>query len=143
MDYQQFLAEVQERGCFAGRNEAAAAVSGVLMAMAETLSQSQAEEICGGLPGELLVYLRPAHEEPDPYFDSHLFLGWVVSSFDSTGSRDKTAGGLDLYSHYSGDEAIRRCQCVFSVLKALLDDSQREELCGCLPEEVQEWFREA
>jgi len=66
-----------------------------------------------------------------------------VSSFDSTGARDKTAGGLDLYSHYSGDEAIRRCQGVFSVLKPLLDEQQREKLRSCLPEEVEAWFREA
>jgi uncharacterized protein (DUF2267 family) len=143
MDYGRFLTEVQKQGCFASDREAAAAVSGVLMAVAEVLSQPQARELTSSLPPELHVYLRPAHEEPDPYFDAQLFLGWVVSTFDATGGRDKTAGGLDHYAHYSGDEAIRRCQCVFSVLKTLLDRQQQETLSDCLPDEVKSWFREA
>jgi len=143
MDYGRFLTEVQKQGCFAGDREAAAAVSGVLMAVAETLSQPQARELTRSLPPELHVFLRPAHEEPDPYFDAQLFLGWVVSTFDATGGRDKTAGGLDHYAHYSGDEAIRRCQCVFSVLKTVLDAEQQQTLSTCLPEEVGIWFQEA
>ncbi len=143
MNYEQFLTAVQKRGCFASDHEAASAVTGVLMAVAEVLPGQQVQGLSKNLPPELFVYLQGTHEEPDPHFDSNLFLGWIVSTFDCTGDRDKTAGGLDLYSHYSGEEAIRRCQCVFSALKSVLDTDQVETLCGCLPEEVQAWFREA
>jgi hypothetical protein len=95
------------------------------------------------LPAEAAVFLRGAHEEPDPYFDSQLFLGWVVSSFDATGEVDKTVGGLDLYADYSGEEGIRRCQCVFSVLKSLMPDEEARTLATFLPEGVDGWFRNA
>lgn len=143
MDYRRFLAEVRRRGGFASDEETIAVVSNVLMAVAEVLPQRELNGIMTNLPPELAVYLRPTHIEPDPHFDSQLFLGWVVSTFDSTGLRDKSIGGLDYYADYSGDEAIRRCQTVFSVLKSLMDEPQQELLVTWLPEGVQAWFREA
>jgi len=143
MDYGQFLEDVRKRGGFASNEEAMAVASHVLMAVAEVLPQRDAEGITTILPPELLVYLRPTHAEPDPNFDSQLFLGWVVSTVDATGGRDKTGGGLDIYADYSGDEAIRRCQCVFSVLKSLMSDRQQATMLACLPEEVGVWFSAA
>jgi uncharacterized protein (DUF2267 family) len=143
LDYAQFLREVRENGCFVSSEEAETAIVSVLMAMAEVLPGPQLEALSSRLPPEAMVYLRRTGSEPDPLFDSHLFLGWVVSSLDSTGIRDKTSGGLDLTAAYSGEEAIRRVGCVFSVLKRQLEPSQQQELAAVLPEEVDAWFLNA
>lgn len=143
MDYREFLREVQRLGGFATEEEARAVVANVLMAVAEVLPQQQVDGLSQRLPPELLVYLRRTRGEPDPQFDSHLFLGWVVSTVDATGPRDKTDGGLDLYAAYSGDEAIRRCQCVFAVLKRLMSGPEQERLARYLPEGVDAWFASA
>ncbi len=143
MDYAQFLREVREDGCFVSNEEAEATIVSVLMAMAEVLPGPQLEALSSRLPPEAMVYLRRTGSEPDPLFDSHLFLGWVVSSLDATSIRDKTTGGLDLTAAYTGEEAIRRAGCVFSVLKRQLEPSQQQELAAVLPEEVDVWFLNA
>lgn len=143
MKYAQFLRKVQENGSFAGGEEAEVVVVSVLMALAEVLPGPQLEALSARLPPEAVVYLRRTGSEPDPLFDSHLFLGWVVSALDATGNRDKTAGGLDLTAAYSGEEAIRRAQCVFSVLKKQIGPNHQRELAACLPEEVNGWFLNA
>ena len=143
MEYREFLEQVKSRGCLATAEETRAVVANVLRAVAEVLPHGELDGLTTQLPPELMVYLRGAHQEPDPFFDSQLFLGWVVSSIDSTGAPDKTEGGLDLYAAYSGEEAIRRCQCVFGVLKSLLEPQQRDALAGYLPDEVSGWFVQA
>ena len=143
MDYAQLLSEVQNDGSFVTREETEALVVSVLMAIAEVLPRPQLEALASRLPPETMVYLRRTGSEPDPLFDSHLFLGWVVSTLDATGSRDKTVGGLDLTAAYSGEEAIRRTRCVFSALKRRLGPDQQRELVDLLPEEVDAWFLNA
>ncbi len=143
MEYAQFLREVREDGCFVSNEETEAAVVSVLMALAEVLPGPQLKTLSSRVPPEAMVYLRRTGSEPDPLFDSHLFLGWVVSSLDATGMRDKTTGGLDLTAAYSGDEAIRRMGCVFSALKRQLEPAQQRELAAALPEEVDGWFLNA
>ena len=143
MDYAQLLSEVQNDGSFVTREETEALVVSVLMAMAEVLPRPQLEALASRLPPETMVYLRRTGSEPDPLFDSHLFIGWVVSTLDATGSRDKTVGGLDLTAAYSGEEAIRRMRCVFSALKRRLGPDQQQELVALLPEEVDTWFLNA
>lgn len=142
MNYQQFLQEVQTLGCISSRDETHATVVHVMLAIAEVLPRSELA-IFTALPPELMVYLDRARDEPDPHIDGHTFLGWVVSALDSTGDRDKTAGGLDLHAVYSGEEAIRRCQCVFSVIKSCLDEEQRDSLGVHLPDDVHDWYAEA
>jgi uncharacterized protein (DUF2267 family) len=143
LDYAQFIGEVQEDGCFASGEEAETTVISVLMAMAEVLPKSQLEALSSRLPPEAMVYLRRTGTEPDPLFDGQLFLGWVVSSLDATGMRDKTVGGLDLTAAYSGEEAIRRARCVFSAVKRRLEPGQQQELAAALPEEIDAWFLSA
>lgn len=143
MEYVQFIAEVQEDGCFVSRDEAEATVVSVLMALSQVLPRPQLEALSSRVPPEATVYLRRTGMEPDPLFDRHLFLGWVVSSLDATGIRDKTDGGLDQTAAYSGEEAIRRTRCVFSALKRQLEPNQQHELAAVLPEEVDGWFRNA
>ncbi len=70
-------------------------------------------------------------------------MGWVASSVDATGAPDKTEGGLDLFASYLGDECARRSQCVFSVLKSLMNDRQRDTIEHFLPEQVDAWFHTA
>jgi uncharacterized protein (DUF2267 family) len=143
MDWAEFLAEIQKSGSFRSRQETEATAVAVLMAMAEVLPGPQLDALSVRVPPEAMVYLRRTGSEPDPLFDSHLFLGWVVSSIDATAVRDKTVGGLDLTASYSGEEAIRRSRCVFAAIKSRLDPDEQRELASALPEEVDEWFREA
>jgi uncharacterized protein (DUF2267 family) len=143
LDYAQFLREVQEDGCFVSSEETEAAVVSVLMALAQVLPGPQLKVLTSRVPPEAMVYLRRTNSEPDPLFDSHLFLGWVVSTLDATGARDKSSGGLDLTAAYSGDEAIRRMGCVFSALKRQLEPEQQRELASVLPERVDAWFLNA
>jgi uncharacterized protein (DUF2267 family) len=143
VNYQQFLSEVQELSRLRSSDEAESLVANVFRAVAEVLPHRDVEGLSTALPPELMVYLRGAHQEPDPYFDEHLFLGWVVSTIDTTGERDKTVGGLDIYADYSGEEAMRRCSSVFSALKPLIDDGHRELIQSCLPEGISRVFAEA
>ncbi len=143
MNYAQFLTEVQQDGCFVTSRETEAVVVSVLMALSQVLPGPQLEVLSSRLPPEAMVYLRLTGSEPDPLFDRELFLGWVVSTLDATANRDKTVGGLDFTAAYSGEEAIRRLGCVFSVLKRQLEPSQQRELAAALPEEVDAWFLSA
>jgi uncharacterized protein (DUF2267 family) len=143
MNYAEFLSSVQKKGSLASEEETEGAVVSVLMAMAQILPEEQLVALSARLPPEAMVYLRHTGSEPDPFFDSHLFLGWVVSSLDATADRDKTAGGLDLTAAYSGEEAIRRAQCVFSVLKRQMQSDQQQELASFLPDDVSTWFLSA
>jgi len=143
MDYETFLAGVQQRGRLGSREETAFVTATVLRAVAEVLPMAHVESFATMVPQELMVYLRGAHQEPDPYFDSNLFLGWVLATVDVTGGRDKTEGGLDLFVAYSTDEAIDRCRCVFGTLKAVLDGPQSELLSIHLPESIQQIYAES
>ncbi|MFQ5472263.1 MAG: DUF2267 domain-containing protein [Dehalococcoidia bacterium] len=143
MDYERFLDNVRDDGGFRDRDETKAIVANVFRAIAEVLPQKHAADLSDELPGELMVYLRGAHTEPDPYFDKHLFLGWVVSTIDVTGERDKTTGGLDLYADYSGDEAMRRCQCVFKVLKSTVGEDHRMSIGSYLPDGISALYQSA
>jgi uncharacterized protein (DUF2267 family) len=143
MNYAQFLRDVQSMGSHTSEDEAEGAVTSVLMAMAQVLPREQLEALSGWLPPEAGVYLRRTGSEPDPFFDSHLFLGWVVSTLDATAIHDETAGGLDLTAAYTGEEAVRRAQCVFSVLKREMKSDQQQEMATFLPDEVDTWFLSA
>lgn len=140
MDYESFLADVQQRGGLRSRDESAFVAAAVLRAVAEVLPMAHVEGFSASVPPELMVYLRGAHEEPDPYFDEHLFLGWVLSTVDVTGGRDKTEGGLDFFAAYSEDEAIDRCRCVFGALKSALDERQSDLISIHLPEQIQQIY---
>lgn len=143
MNYAQFLSDVQSMGSLTSEDEAEGAVTSVLMAMAQVLPREQLEALSGWLPPEASVFLRRTGSEPDPFFDSHLFLGWVVSTLDATAIHDETAGGLDLTAAYTGEEAVRRAQCVFSVLKREMQSDQQQEMATLLPDEVGTWFLSA
>jgi uncharacterized protein (DUF2267 family) len=143
MEYAELLRDVKKRGSLASDEETEGAVTSVLMALAQVLPRDQLEALSGRLPPEATVYLRRTGSEPDPFFDGQLFLGWVVSTLDATADRDTTVGGLDLTAAYTGEEAIRRAQCVFSVLKRQMQSDQQQELATFLPDDVSTWFLSA
>ncbi len=143
MNYTQFLRDVQTSGSLVSEEETEGAVASVLMALAQILPGEQLDALSARLPPETICYLRRTGSGPDPFFDSHLFLGWVVSTLDATADPDKTAGGLDLTAAYSGEEAIRRAQCVFSVMKRQMESNEQQELATFLPDEVSTWFLSA
>ncbi len=143
MDYESFLTDVQERGRFRSREESVFVTAAVLRAVAEVLPMAHVESLAANVPQELMVYLRGAHQEPDPYFDSNLFLGWVLATVDVTGGLDKTEGGLDLFVAYSTDEAVDRCRCVFGTLKSTLDERQSELISIHLPDTIQQIYAES
>lgn len=143
MDYESFLDDVQERGGIVSREESVFVTATILRAIAEVLPMAHVESFATSVPQELMVHLRGAHEEPDPYFDSNLFLGWVMATVDVTGGLDKTEGGLDLFVAYSLDEAIDRCRCVFSTLKSALDERQSELISIHLPDSIQQIYTES
>ncbi len=143
MDYESFIANVQQCGRLSSREESASVTAAVLRAVAEVLPMTHVEGFATSVPQELMVHLRGAHQEPDPYFDSNLFLGWVLATVDVTGGRDKTEGGLDLFVAYATDEAIDRCRCVFGTLKSALDERQSELISIHLPDSIQQIYAES
>ena len=143
MDYEKFLDNVQQCGRLGGREESVLVTAAVLRAVAEVLPKAHVESFATSVPQELMVYLRGAHEKPDPYFDSNLFLGWVLATVDITAGRDKTEGGLDPFVAYSADEAIDRCRSVFGVLKSALDEPQSELISIHLPDSIQQIYAES
>ncbi len=143
MDYESFLANVQQCGRLGSREESVFVTATVLRAVAEVLPMAHVESFATRVPQELMVYLRGAHQEPDPYFDRNLFLGWVLATVDVTGGLDKTEGGLDLFVAYSADEAIDRCRCVFGTLKSTLDERQSELISIHLPDTIQQIYAES
>jgi uncharacterized protein (DUF2267 family) len=143
MDYESFLDNVQKRGRLSNREESAFVTATVLRAIAEVLPMAHVESFAANVPPELMVFLRGAHEQPDPYFDGNLFLGWVLATVDVTGGRDKTEGGLDLFVAYSTDQAIDRCRSVFGTLKAVLDEPQSELISVHLPDSIQQIYADS
>jgi uncharacterized protein (DUF2267 family) len=143
VDYEGFLADVMGRGRLRTRDETEAVTIAVLRAIAEILPRAHVETFASSLHPDLMVFLRGAHEEPDPYFDGNLFLGWVLSTVDVTSGKDKTEGGLDYQVSYSQEEAEHRCRCVFAALKASMDSTQAELIAIHLPEEIQPLFNDA
>lgn len=143
MEYQEFIAQVQTRGKLASFEEAEAATLAVMRALSEVLCRERAASMQAYLPPELLCLLERRREEADPFIDSQTFIGWASAGLDAVGMRDKTLGGLDLFTIDAADEAVRRCGCVFCVLKSCLDMSLREALARELPEVVCDWFSAA
>jgi len=143
MEYRELVAQVQKTAKLTSFEEAEAATLAVMRALSEVLSQEQARRVQACLPSELSSFLECCRPEPDPHIDSQTFIGWTLSGLDATGPRDKTLGGLDLFSVDVGEEAMRRCRCVFCALKACLDEALQEDFARELPETVCDWFRRA
>ena len=143
MEYREFILQVQARGKLASFEEAETATLAVMRALAEVLCRERAASMRTYLPAELFCLFERCRPEADPFIDSQTFIGWASAGLDAIGMPDKTLGGLDLFAVDAADEAVRRCGCVFCVLKSCLDSSLHEAFAGELPEEVCDWFRAA
>jgi uncharacterized protein (DUF2267 family) len=143
MEYREFIVEVQKRGRLASFEEAEAATLAVMRALAEVLCRERAASMERCLPTELFCVFERCRPEADPFIDSQTFIGWTSGCVDAVGMPDKTLGGMDLFAVDAAEEAVRRCGCVFCVLKSCLDASLREALARELPEVVCDWFRAA
>ncbi|MGQ9572272.1 MAG: DUF2267 domain-containing protein [Dehalococcoidia bacterium] len=143
MEYREFIDQVQAKGRLASFEEAEEATLAVMRALAEVVCRERAASMQACLPAELFCLLERCRPEADPLVDSQTFIGWTSACVDAVGMLDKTLGGMDLFAVDAGEEAVRRCGCVFCVLKSCMDESLHEALARELPEEVCDWFRAA
>ncbi|MBI2765912.1 MAG: DUF2267 domain-containing protein [Chloroflexi bacterium] len=124
---------VQGRASLPGKAEATELVQGVLQALAYVLPPEQIAAACACLPGDLHWCLRCGPATPDPLIDSELFLGWVMSSLETTGGSDRTLGGEDPLASLAADEARYRVQLVLEELWRRMDAEQARACAACLP----------
>ena len=143
MEYREFIAQVQARGNLPSFEEAEAATLAVMRALAEVICEERAATMRACLPDELSCLLERCRPEADPYIDSQTFMGWASEGLDAVGMPDRTLGGLDLLAVDAAEEAVRRCGCVFCVLKSCLDSTLHESIACELPEDVCDLFRAA
>jgi uncharacterized protein (DUF2267 family) len=132
MNYDEFMTLIEEQAGLA-HEEAETTARAVMCALAEVIPAGRAQAVRGYLPVQLAQILERSRPEPDALLDEHIFLGWLVSDLDTTGRRDKTVGGIDLMAVYGGEEAWRRCRCVFVALKSCLGEAGSAALADGLP----------
>lgn len=135
-----FLQEVQRRAGVPGREEALRTVRGTLQSLRNVLPADLLERLRGILPPALAGWLARDRPVADGLVDQEVFVGPVVQALSTEGLYDQSLGGLDLYSVFTGEEATRRIQAVFSVLKEWMDDATIRAVARCLPGDVAHWF---
>ncbi len=127
------VAAVQDRLALKHRSEAEQLVQGVLQGLAYVLPTDLIDSLCGCIPSDLGWCLRCGPGAPDPLIDSEVFLGWVMSSIQTTGGGDRTLGGEDPLASLAGDEARHRVQVVLEELFARVDAELSGACTACLP----------
>jgi len=127
------LARLQRRLSLQGQTEATQLVQGVLQGLAYVLPRDLADSLCDCVPDDLAWCLRCGPDTPDPLIDSELFLGWVMSSIETTGGADRTLGGEDPLASLAGDEARHRVRIVLEELLARADAEMSAACSACVP----------
>ena len=127
------LATLQRRLSLRDQTEATQLVQGVLQGLAYVLPRELADSLCDCVPDDLAWCLRCGPDTPDALIDSDLFLGWVMSSIQTTGGADRTLGGEDPLASLAGDEARHRAQAVLQELWSRLDPDLSRACAACLP----------
>jgi uncharacterized protein (DUF2267 family) len=127
------VAAVQRRLSLREQAQAEHLLQGVLQGLAYVLPQELADSLCGCVPDDLVWCLRCGPGTPDPLIDSELFLGWVMSSVQTTGGGDRTLGGEDPLASLAGDEARHRARIVLEELLARTDAELSSACCACVP----------
>lgn len=128
--------------------EAEEAVAMVFQALRQSLPSHALQRLGAALPAEAAGRLLAGGLSRGPAFMEPLaakeqFVGPLVNQLETEAHYDETLGGLDLVSVHTGDEAARRVQAVFSVLKESTDPATHEALATELPGEVAGWWRDA
>lgn len=127
------VAAVQRRLSLREQAQAEQILRGVLQGLAYVLPQELADALCECLPGDLAWCLRCGPGTPDPLIDSELFLGWVMSSLETTGGADRTLGGEESLASLAGDEARQRVRVVIEELWARVGAELSHACTACLP----------
>jgi uncharacterized protein (DUF2267 family) len=130
------VAAIQRRARLGTPGEARALLEGVLRALAHVLPAEQTEAICACIPEDAEWCIRSGPSTPDPLIDREVFLGWVMSSLETTGGPDQTLGGEDPLATVAGEEAHTRVGAVLDELWERLDMSSRGAVGACLPSGV-------
>lgn len=134
---------VQQRAQGLSEHEAAELVESVMYSLARVMERAERERLASRLPGELARHLASDVELADPLIDEQLFVGPIMNELATEGLYDQTLGGLDVCAVPAGDEAARRLQAVFSVLKEMLDEEEKQRLSARLPGDVARWYQDA
>jgi hypothetical protein len=116
MENSELVENIRRRARLRGAEEAWLLLEGTLQALAHVLPEEHIDALCGCVPEGLIWCLRCGPPEPDPLIDHELFLGWVMSSIETTGAEDQTLGGDDPLAALIGDEARERVRVVLEEL---------------------------
>lgn len=127
------LATLQRRLSLRDQTEATQLLQGVLQGLAYVLPRELADSLCDCVRGDLAWCLRCGPGTPDPLIDSELFLGWVMSSIQTTGGADRTLGGEDPLASLAGDEARYRVRIAVEELLARTDAAVSAACSACVP----------
>lgn len=124
---------LQERLSLQQRTEAEELLEAVLQGLAYILPAELIGPLCDCVPSEFAWCLRCGPGTPDPLIDSELFLGWVMSTMQTTGGSDRTLGGEDPLASLAADEARYRAQAALDELFARVDGELAAACGACLP----------
>ena len=124
---------VRRRLSLQRRIEAEELVEAVLQGLAYVLPAEHIGPLCDCVPPDFAWCLRCGPGTPDALIDSELFLGWVMSTMQTTGGSDRTLGGEDPLASLAGDEARYRAQAVLEELLARVDGELGAACRACLP----------
>lgn len=127
---------IQLRAGLGSVEEARRLLQGVLRALAYVLPGELSDAVCACIPEEEVSCLQGGPSVPDALVDSEVFLGWVMSSIETTGGPDHTLGGEDPLAAVAGDEARVRVRIVLQELWERLEESSRPAFGECLPSGV-------
>ncbi|MEJ7841419.1 MAG: DUF2267 domain-containing protein [Rubrobacter sp.] len=133
MESSELVENIRRRARLRSAEEARRLLEGTLQALAHVLPEEHIDALFDCMPEGLIWCLRCGPPEPDPLIDDELFLGWVMSSIETTGARDDTLGGDDPLAALIGDEARERVRVVLEELWPRLGD-RSAEVSACLPE---------
>jgi uncharacterized protein (DUF2267 family) len=136
MNDPDLVTAIQHRAGLRTAAEARRLLEGVLQALAYVLPAEQGDAVCACIPEDAVWCLRCGPATPDPLIDSEVFLGWVMSSVETTGGPDQTLGGEDPLAAVAGEEAHARVRAVLDELWERLDASSRRAVGACLPSGV-------
>ncbi len=143
MDEMAFYQAVQRHAGLVSLEEAIQATHDTLASLRDVLGRRARRELQAQLPPRLAVELEGGPQEPDQLIDKEVFVGRVMSNLPTEALWDQTLGGLDLVSDSMGDEAGRRTQAVFAVLKQVVRPDTQEAIRSALPADVAGWFDRA
>lgn len=128
------LVEVlRRRAGLRSAEEARRLLEGLLQALAHVLPVEECDALCACLPEDAVWCLHCGPATPDPLIDSDIFLGWVMSSMETTGGPDRTLGGEDPLGAMTAGEARARVGAGLEVLWERLDPEHRAAVGACLP----------